>query len=83
MANRKLDNIIKKKIKSILVNAGAKRIGIFDSFAKGTANSKSDLDILVRFFKRKSLLELVKIERELSESTGIKTDLLTEKSIST
>ncbi|MEA3474978.1 MAG: nucleotidyltransferase family protein [Candidatus Cloacimonadota bacterium] len=82
MAYRKLDNIIKKKIISILVNAGAKRIGIFGSFANGTANSTSDIDILVEFFKRKSLLELVSIERELSESIGRKIDLLTEKSIS-
>ena len=36
----------------------------------------------MEFSGRKSLLELVKIERELSEVLGIKVDLLTEKSIS-
>jgi hypothetical protein len=36
----------------------------------------------VEFSERKSLLELVRIERELSEVLGIKVDLLTEKSIS-
>lgn len=82
MLRRKIDNKIQKKIVSKLVNAGAKRIGIFGSFANGTANSTSDIDILVEFFKRKSLLELVRIERELSESIGRKIDLLTEKSIS-
>jgi len=37
---------------------------------------------MVEFSERKSLLELVRIERELSEILGIKVDLLTEKSIS-
>ena len=82
MAYKRINNIIKKKITSILINADAKRIGIFGSFANGTADSTSDIDILVEFFKRKSLLELVRIERELSESIGRKIDLLTEKSIS-
>jgi hypothetical protein len=36
----------------------------------------------VEFSERKSLPELVRIERELSEALGIKVDLLTEKSIS-
>ncbi|MBU1600207.1 nucleotidyltransferase domain-containing protein, partial [bacterium] len=43
---------------------------------------KSDLDLLVRFSKRKSLLDLVGIEMELTSELGIKVDLLTEKSIS-
>ena len=42
----------------------------------------SDVDIIVEFSERKSLLALVRIERELSEILGIRVDLLTEKSIS-
>ena len=45
-------------------------------------NQKSDTDILVEFSERKSLLDLVGIEQELSEALGVKADLLTEKSIS-
>jgi predicted nucleotidyltransferase len=37
---------------------------------------------LVEFTTKKSLLELVRIEREISETLGIKVDLLTEQSIS-
>jgi len=36
----------------------------------------------VDFSERKSLLDLVGIEQELSEALGVKADLLTEKSIS-
>jgi predicted nucleotidyltransferase len=38
--------------------------------------------VLVEFEKRKSLLTLVRIERELSEHIGVKVDLLTEQAIS-
>ncbi|MGA9188932.1 MAG: nucleotidyltransferase domain-containing protein [Methanosarcina sp.] len=40
------------------------------------------MDILVEFSNTKSLLTLVRIERELSDFLGVKVDLLTEASIS-
>lgn len=57
-------------------------LGIFGSYVHGNVTPESDLDLLARFSRRKSLLELVRIEREISEALGIKVDLLTEKSIS-
>lgn len=48
----------------------------------GEAGPESDIDILVRFGTPKSLLQLVTIEDELSESLQMKVDLLTEKAIS-
>lgn len=57
-------------------------IGLFGSTARGEATDESDLDFLVEFDIRKSLLEVVRFERELSESLGKKVDLLTEAAIS-
>jgi predicted nucleotidyltransferase len=57
-------------------------LGIFGSFARGEATPDSDLDLVVRFANRKSLLDLVRLERALSEAVGRKVDLLTEASIS-
>jgi uncharacterized protein len=57
-------------------------IGVFGSMARGEAKKKSDIDLIVRFSKRKSLLALVRLERELTEALGRKVDLLTEASIS-
>jgi predicted nucleotidyltransferase len=57
-------------------------VGIFGSIARGEARKKSDIDLIVRFSKRKSLLALVRLERELSEALGRKVDLLTEAAIS-
>jgi len=49
---------------------------------QGDAKTGSDLNAIVEFEKRKSLLELVGIEQELEDHLGIKIDLLTEASIS-
>jgi hypothetical protein len=57
-------------------------IGVFGSMARGDAKKKSDIDLIVRFSKRKSLLAMVRLERELSEALGRKVDLLTEAAIS-
>lgn len=57
-------------------------IGVFGSMARGEAKQKSDIDLIVRFSKRKSLLALVRLERELSEALGRKVDLLTEGGLS-
>ncbi|NVM53507.1 MAG: nucleotidyltransferase family protein [Candidatus Helarchaeota archaeon] len=77
-----LNQEIARRIVSFLVKYGAKKIAIFGSYASGKAKPESDIDILVEFKEIKSLLDLVKIERELSEELTIKVDLLTEKSIS-
>ncbi len=74
-----------KLMKTVIVDLkrqGAKRIALFGSYARNQENSKSDLDILVEFKKKKSFLDIVRIERELSKKLGIKIDLLTEKAIS-
>jgi len=75
------DELIRKII-LFLRSYGARKIAIFGSYARGEVKPNSDIDILVEFSERKTLLELVKIERELSKLLGIKVDLLTEKSIS-
>lgn len=74
-----------KLMKTIIMNLkrqGAKEIALFGSYARNQETSKSDLDILVEFKKKKSFLDLVRIERELSEKLGVKVDLLTKKGIS-
>ena len=71
-----------KKIIEFLKNEGVKKISVFGSYVRGEEKGESDIDIIVEFSERKSLLELVRIERELSEFLGIKVDLLTEQSIS-
>lgn len=71
-----------RKVAGFLSARGARRVGVFGSYARGEQRSGSDLDVVVEFAEAKSLLDLVGIEQELSESLGVKVDLLTEGSIS-
>ncbi|KPL03838.1 MAG: hypothetical protein AMJ90_03075 [candidate division Zixibacteria bacterium SM23_73_2] len=77
-----MDSIKKGEILRICKKNDIIFIGIFGSFIRGDVKEDSDIDLLARFSKRKSLLDLVRIERELSEVLGRKVDLLTEGSIS-
>lgn len=71
-----------RKIASFLEKYGATKVAVFGSYVRGEETPESGIDILVEFSEPKSLLNLVKIELELSDYLGIKVDLLTEKSIS-
>lgn len=71
-----------EEIVHLLKNKGAKKIAVFGSYVRGKEEPESDIDIIVEFSERKSLMDIVGIEQELSEMLGIKADLLTEKSIS-
>jgi len=65
-----------------LKEEGATKVAIFGSYARGEEKPGSDVDVIVDFSERKSLLDLVRIERELREVLGTEVELLTEKSIS-
>ena len=42
------------------------KVGVFGSMVRGEATVDSDIDLLVEFSKRKSLLNVVALERQLS-----------------
>jgi predicted nucleotidyltransferase len=71
-----------KKLEEICRQNDVAMAGVFGSVARGEATEHSDIDLLVRFSRRKSLLEMVRLEREVSAALGMKVDLLTESSIS-
>lgn len=58
------------------------KIGVFGSMARGDATESSDIDLLVYFSKRKSLIAHVALERQMTEVLGRKVDLLTEAALS-
>lgn len=75
-------NRIKPSLVKILKKNGVVKAGVFGSFAKGKPKKSSDIDLLVKFKGRKSLLDLVGLQQELEEKFGKKFDLLTYNSIS-
>jgi predicted nucleotidyltransferase len=77
MSRQEVQNIIL----SYLRDYNPEFIGLFGSYARKENRKKSDIDILVRFHGSYSLLQLLRIENELSDKLGIKVDLVTEGSI--
>lgn len=71
-----------KKLIEICRENDVSMLGVFGSAARGEATPQSDLDLLVKFSKRKGLLALVRLERILSDTLGMKVELLTEAAIS-
>ena len=72
---------MKRQIIDALSPYHPKRIGIFGSYSRGQDHNKSDLDVLVRFGEALSLIQLIRLESELSEKLGIQVDLITEGAI--
>jgi len=72
---------IKTKITPILESQDVVRAAVFGSYVTGEAKENSDVDILVEFGKRISLLDLVRLELDLGDKLGKKVDLLTYSSI--
>jgi len=62
-------------------NNAVTSVGVFGSMARGESTPQSDIDLLVEFGDRKSLLDLVRLERELSAALGHKVDLLTRDAV--
>jgi uncharacterized protein len=71
-----------KKLIEICRQNDVSMVGVFGSVARGEATTHSDLDLLVRFSKRKSLLAHIALERQLSTALGREVDLLTEAALS-
>lgn len=70
------------KLIEICRQSDVAKIGVFGSMVRGEATAQSDLDLLVEFSKRKSLLDVIALERQLSQALGREVDLVTEAALS-
>lgn len=70
-----------KKREEILAIArahGATRVRVFGSFARGTADTTSDIDFLIDLEPNRDLFDLIAIELDLKDLLGREVDVLTE-----
>lgn len=77
-----LNDAQQQTIKNILAPFEPTEIGIFGSYARGEQGEDSDLDLLVTFGRRLTLLDLIGLEMDLTEALGIKVDLVTRNALS-
>ncbi len=72
---------IKRKATPTLKRQGVTKAALFGSIVRGETNKRSDIDILIQFKGKKSLLDLVKLQFMLEDKLEKKVDLLTYNSI--
>lgn len=71
-----------KKIAEICQKNDVEFCALFGSFARGEANQESDIDLLIRFAKPKSLLGHISLTHQFEDVLGKEVDLITEKELS-
>jgi len=72
---------LREKIIDILRRNEVKRASFFGSIVRGEMTEGSDVDILVEFEGRKSLLDLAHLKNELEDTINRRVDVLTFKSL--
>jgi hypothetical protein len=74
-------NRVRNLILDILEKHDVKHASLFGSIVRGEMDEKSDIDILIKFEGRKSLLDLVRLKLDLEEKLQCKVDVLTYDSL--
>ena len=72
---------VKKILEDIASRYGVRKLYIFGSYAKGTANEDSDIDILIEKGRPLSLLALSSMRQDIQEALGISVDIVTTAGI--
>jgi uncharacterized protein len=81
---RKFDDLL-AELKDMLPRLTAqyhiRTLEVFGSFVRGDERKNSDLDLLVTFDDVPTLFEFMALENQLSDSLGIKVDLVMKESL--
>lgn len=81
MVNEQIQKF-ESKILEVLQRHDVKRASLFGSIVRGEMREDSDIDLLVEFQGRKSLLDLVGLKLDLEDTIKRRFDVVTYKSLS-
>jgi predicted nucleotidyltransferase len=76
MAIEEIKEAFGKQKSTLRARYNVESIGIFGSYMRGEQKKKSDLDVLVKFYRTIDLFTFVELEDFLSEVPGVKVDLV-------
>lgn len=68
---------IRKAVEPIARSYGVKKLYLFGSYAKGTADENSDIDLLLEKGRPMSLLKLSGMRQMVQEALNLSVDLIT------
>jgi hypothetical protein len=71
----------REEILRLAAKHGARNVRVFGSVARGEAGPESDLDLLVEFEPRRSLLDHVALKQDLEDLLGRTVDVVSEKAL--
>ena len=80
----RLEELLREKREEILrvcARHGARNIRVFGSVARGEADEKSDIDLIIEFEPERSLLDHAALWLELRELLGHEVDVVSERGI--
>jgi len=77
-----MTDLDKSKIAKFCKDNDITYLAVFGSVARGGEREDSDIDLIARFSKRKSLLDLVRTESKFEKILKREVDLFTEPAIS-
>jgi uncharacterized protein len=74
-----LRRLERDKILEVAARHGAHNVRVFGSVARGEADERSDLDLLVDLDQGRSLMDLGGLLMDLQEALGVRVDISTER----
>jgi predicted nucleotidyltransferase len=72
---------VREKVIDVLRTNDVKKASFFGSIVRGEMTEESDVDLLVEFEGKKSLLDLAHLKNELEDAINRRVDVLTYKSL--
>jgi len=72
---------LRERLPELRVRYGIKSLGIFGSYVRGEATSRSDLDVLVEFERTPTLFEFAELEEYLTAALGVRVELVSGKAL--
>lgn len=78
---QKLMDILRQERPTLAEQYNVATLEVFGSYVRHEQQKNSDLDILVTFSKPPSLFKFVRLENHLSDTLGVKVDLVMKDSL--
>jgi len=80
-ALEEIRRLLRQALPELREKYGVRSLGVFGSYVRSQPRRRSDLDVLVEFDRVPTLIEFVRLEREIASQVGIKVDLVMKSAL--